>query len=124
MRAGEAVPHPAVAGGENEAFRVHPQHGLGQLVPAGLGERVRRDVGALRGQPGQGGRPHPVEHQAGQRHGLRGQPVDEVRRLAQRVRLGRGDHDEGGPGCLQQLVRLLRPFPEAAEHGLQRADEG
>ena len=50
----------------------------------------------------------PVDDQAGQRHLVLAEPLDEVRRLAQRVRLRRGDHEERRPVGLQQLEGLLR----------------
>ena len=67
---------------------------------------------------------HPVEHQPGQRHLLRGQPLDEVRRLAQRVPLRRRDHQERRPRRLQQLVRRVGALAEPAEHRVQRRHEG
>ena len=67
---------------------------------------------------------HPVEHQAGQRHLLLGQTPGEERGLAQRVRFGYGDHDEGCALRLQQLVRGVGAFPEAAEHGVKGVHEG
>ena len=54
----------------------------------------------------------------------RGEPLDEVRGLAQRVRLGRGDHQERRPRRLEQLVGRVGALAEAAEHGVERGDEG
>ena len=68
-------------------------------------------------------RVHPVEHQPGQRHPLLAEPLHEVGRLAQRVALRGGDHDEGRAAGLQQAVRRISPLAEAAEHGVERCDE-
>ena len=64
-----------------------------------------------------------VDDQAGQRHPLLAQPLDEVRRLAQRVRLGRRDDQERRTPVLEQLEGALRPLPEAAEERVERGDE-
>ena len=66
----------------------------------------------------------PVDDQARQRHVVVGEPLDEVRRLAQRVRLGCRDHDEGRAVGLEQRERLVRPLAEAAEEGVEGRDEG
>ena len=77
----------------------------------------------VRGQVAVGLAARAVDHQPGQRHLLRAQPLDEVRRLAQRVRLGRGDHQERRTPVLEQLEGALRPLPEAAEERVERGDE-
>ena len=117
----------SAAGGD---LGVHPQRRLGQ--PRSPDRRAWRP--ARRRRPRRGrraaarrrhrrGAVHPVDDQPGQRHPLGGEPLDEVGRLAQRVRLGRGDHDERGAGRLEQLVGLLGALAEAAEHRLERGDE-
>ena len=58
---------------------------------------------------------HSVKDQSGQRHVLARQAFDEVRRLAQRVTLGSGNHQESGVGRLQLRVRRLCPLTEPAE---------
>ena len=52
------------------------------------------------------------------------EPVDEVGRLAQRVALGGGDDDEGRRGLLEQGVGDVGALAEAAEHRVERRDEG
>jgi hypothetical protein len=49
--------------------------------------------------------------------------LDEVRRLAQRVRFRRGHHQERRAGRLQQPVGPFGTLAEATEHGVKRADE-
>ena len=66
----------------------------------------------------------PVDHQPGQRHPVLAEPLDEVRRLAQRVRLRRGDDEERRAVGLEQLERLLRALPEAAEERVEGGHEG
>ena len=68
----------------------------------GVLQRLGARGGAVGRQPGRAGRVHPVEHQAGQRHPLLAEPLDEVGRLAQRVALRGGHHDEGRAARLQQ----------------------
>ena len=66
----------------------------------------------------------PVDHQTGQRHALAGESLGEVGRLADRVGLGCGDHEEGRLVGLQQPVGRLGALPEAAEDGVEGGDEG
>ena len=91
---------------------------------AGVLKILRGGQRPLRGQLGGAAAVHPVEHQAGQRHVLRGQPLHEVRGLAQRVPLGGRHHQEGRTGRLEQLVRGVGARTEAAEHGVHRGHEG
>src|SRR3712207_7749492 len=44
--------------------------------------------------------------------------------LFRSVRLGGGDHDERRPGLAEQLVGRVGALAEAAEHRVQRGDEG
>ncbi len=66
-----------------------------------------------------------VDHHAGQRHALFGQPVDEVRRLAQRVALRRGDDQErrlrSRPAAGTSAFARCRKPPKMR---LERGDEG
>ena len=73
---------------------------------------------------GHAGGLHPVEHQPGERHRLGLEPLDEVRRLAQRVALGRGHDDERRVVGLEHRVGVVGALAEAAEQGVDRADEG
>ena len=66
---------------------------------------------------------HPVEDEPGERHALGGQPIDEVRRLAQRVGLRRRDDEERRSRSLEQLVRRIRALAKSTEHRVERGDE-
>ena len=83
-------------------------------------EPRRRRGRRRRVEVGHAGGLHPVEHQPGQRHRLGLEPFDEVGRLAQRVALGRGHHEERRVGGLQQRVGVLGPLAEPAEHRVDR----
>ena len=61
---------------------------------------------------------------AGERHPAPLEPVDEVRRLAQRVALGGGDDDERRRRLLEQRVGDVGALAEPAEHRVERGDEG
>ena len=83
--------------------------------------------GGQRPRGRQGRRGHaldPVHDEAGERHTLLVEAAGEEGRLAQRVALGRGDHDEGRLGLLEQGVGLVGALAETAEHRVERGDEG
>ena len=109
--------------GDPHPVGVQPQQLRGQVVPAGARSSCSAAGEARSADRTTAPAVHPVEHQPGQRHPLRAEPVHEVRRLAQRVALGSGDHDERRPGRLEQPVGRVGPLAEAAEHRVERRHE-
>ena len=65
----------------------------------------------------------PVDDEPQRRHPVLAQPFHEVRRLAQRVRFGGGDHEKRRTVRLEQLERLLRALAEPAEQRVEGGDE-
>jgi hypothetical protein len=84
---------------------------------------LRRTAGLVLGQHSGLAGAHPVEHQAGQRHGLLVEPFHEVRRLAQSIRLRSRNDEERRLPVLQQRERTLRALAKAAEEGVEGGDE-
>jgi hypothetical protein len=124
VRSGESLGDRQLALDHPDPIRVHPQQCLGQRVPALLGQALRGGQGAGCRGTGAAQVVHPVEYQAGQWHPVLGQPLHEIRRLAQRVPLGGGHHQERGALVLQQPIGGVGALAEPAEHGVQGRDEG
>ena len=106
-----------------EPVGVHSQRGRRERLLARCVERFCRRERPLDRQRGRCGGVHSVEHQPGERHLLGLEPLDEVRRFAQRVALRHGDDDERRTALLEQLVGLVGALAESAEHRLERGDE-
>ena len=101
----------AVAAGE-APLALQGRHPLGVDAQQGGGGRGARALLEAGGRGG-GGRGvevghaaglHPVEHEAGERHVVRAQSLDEVRGLAECVALGRGDARSALPQANAAIV--------------------
>jgi hypothetical protein len=115
MRCAEPLRQPSLPLTIRNTIGVQAQHPSSQRMLAVVVEAVGVSECCFGGQIWQRDFLHSVKDQSGQRHVLARQAFDEVRRLAQRVTLGSGNHQESGVGRLQLRVRRLCPLTEPAE---------